>query len=424
MALFVVSLLALSLVSAAPSVSTLGGLTLDGVSVEINDDEAGDTLLVFEEGETLDIEVELEIEDDGDDNVDSSARKIEVVARLSGYEYSDYEELEASSHVFDVREGTRKSVNLELDLPRDLDNGENTLRVFVLDRNSEELVKTFEFEVESPRHSVDIKDVVFSPGNTVKAGRSLLATVLVENYGDRDEEDVKVSVDIPELGVKATKFISELDAEDSEDVFGDYEGGLILPIPADAAGDYEVVISVAYDDLRETVSESYTLHVLANDMFQHTDRLVLAVGPEMQNVAAGSSAVYAVALTNAGTSSKAYTLEVATGDWASASLSDSLVVLEPGKNKVVYVEVTAAADAVAGEHVASLTISSGDESLETIALKANVMQNNAASAGKDLSLRNGLEIALIVLVVLLVIIGLIVGFSRLRKDEDDEQAYY
>ena len=93
-------------------------------------------------------------------------------------------------------------------------------------------------------------------------------------------------------------------------------------------------------------------------------------------------------------------------------------------SKVVYADVTAAMTAVAGEHTASLTISSGDNVLETVGLKANVQAAAPAPAGSDVSLRNGLEIALIVLVVLLVVIGLIIGFSRLRKDDGEEQKTY
>ena len=196
---------------------------------------------------------------------------------------------------------------------------------------------------------------------------------------------------------------------------------MFLPIPASTAeGDYEIKVTAMYDDLRETVTKTGTVHVVADSKFAGSDKLVLAVGPSTQTVATGKTATYGVALTNAGTTSKAYTLEAVTGDWATASFSDNLVVLEPGKNKVVYVNVAVSGDAAAGNHVASVAVKAGDEVLETVSLNANVV------AGEDgVSLRNGLELALIVLVVLLVLIGLIIGFSRLRKDdEDEEQTYY
>ena len=417
MAVFVISLLAVSLVSAVTP-STLGSLTAPMVTVEVNDEEL-DPLnnLVVEEGEKLDIEVELRNAGAVD------AEGIEVVARLSGYEYSDSVELEDSTALFDVRAGTRKTVSLELTVPRDVDNGLNTLRVLVLDRNSAAIVSEYVLEVESPRNSVDIEDVTFSPGNTVKAGRSLLASVLVENFGDSVEEDVQVTVEIPTLGVSATDYISELDAGDSEDVSGDYEGGLILRVPANAeAGDYEVLVTVEYDNGHDSVTKAYTLTVVGNEHFQPAEKLVVVVSPESQAVAAGRTAVYGVALSNDGTSSKAYTLSVVTGDWATATLSENLVVLAPGASTVVYVDVNVDGNAANGEHVASLAIKAGDDVLETVTLTADVASSGVADGNVDL--RNGLEIALIVLVVVLVIVGLIVGFSRLRKDEEDDQTYY
>ncbi len=432
MALFVISLLVMPLALAQNS--NIGGLEPAGITVEVNDEEAGDSRLTIEEGEKLSIDVELEIPallnvdidgdevlDAGDVDTDDGAYGIEVVARLSGYEYSDRFELEDSTPVFDVREGTRKTVHLELEVPNDLHNGLNTLRIFVLDRNSgtvDDLTQTFALEVESPRHSLDIVDVDFSPSNTRKAGQSLLASVVLENLGENDEEDVRVTVEVPELGIKATEFVDEIGADDQEDV-----PQMWLPIPVSAAeGDYTVEVTAEYDRY-DTVTRTFTIHVLASELLQaEEDALVLAVGPEVQNVVKGQTAVYAVALTNAGTRSTAYQLQVMTGDWATSSLSDNLVVLEAGKNKVVYVEVTPSAGATAGEHVTSLSISAGDETLETISLRANVAEG---AAGNEVSLRNGLEIALIVLVVLLVIIGLIIGFSRMKKDKgEEEQQYY
>ena len=423
MALFVVSLLMVSMVSAASeSVSTLGNLNSTSITVEINGDEyETGSLLTFDEGDHLDIEVRLDNVDNGD-NLADDAEGIEVLARISGYEYSDYESLEDTTHVFNVREGTKKTVDLSLDVPYNLENGENTLRIYVLDRNSEEIKFYFPLYVESARHSIDITDVSLSPGTTVQAGRSLLASVLLENQGEKDEEDIKVTVSLPELGVSATEYVDSVDNGDAEDV-----PEMFLPIPSTvAAGEYTIKVTAQYDDLRETVTKVGKVTVLGNAAgpAMDSDKLVLAVGPESQNVAAGATATYGIALTNAGKTSKAYTLEATTGDWATATVSDALVVLSPGQNKVVYVKVAANADATAGEHLASVVVKSGSEVLETVPLKATVTAQEAKS-GADFNIRNGLEIALIVLVVLLVVIGLIVGFSRLRKDEEEEeQTYY
>jgi hypothetical protein len=100
------------------------------------------------------------------------------------------------------------------------------------------------------------------------------------------------------------------------------------------------------------------------------------------------------------------------------------MVLEGGKTQTVYVFVTADAKAPVGAQVLTATISSGDQKLEEIALTANV-----AKGGKSLA-RSILEWGLIALVIVLIILGLVIGFSRLRSDDSDQQqpvqpqAYY
>lgn len=449
-ALFVVGLLMSSMVSAS-LVTDAEGEAFDsfGVlfeSVKVNGDDVSD-LVVFEEllmaaltgnlsdidaytveeGETLKIRVGLyapeeAYTDQSGNLVKDTITDIEVEADIDGYEYSDYESLTDQTHLFDIEIGSKKYVNLEVTLPKKLEKEVYWLKLRVSSAHSFGQRIFVPLLVEPTRHGVEIADVTFSPGDTIKAGRSLLTTVLLENYGDKDEKDVKVTVAVPELGVSATEFVDVMET-DNHNI--DYEDvpEMFIQIPATAAaGDYEVKVTVKYDDLRETVTKSYTLHVEANEMFQAEEKTVLAVGPEVQTVAPGQMATYAVALTNAGTTSRAYMVEVVTGDWATATVSENFVVLEPGKNKVVYVSVTAAKNAAPGTHTASVTIKSGDEVVETTTFSANVAA--VASTADNFSLRNGLEIALIVLVVLLVVIGLIVGFSRLKKDEEEEEKTY
>ena len=415
MALFVISLLTLSMVSAVD----LTNVNIKSIEVNGNNvNFVGGEVIAVDEGQVMEVKVGLT-----NDGVD--VEDIEVEVEISGYEYDDYENLDDSTHLFDLAAGTTKYVNLEVQMPNKLDKDEYWLRIRVMDKNTAAIVETVMLAVEPSRHGIDIKDVAFSPGNTVKAGRSLLTTVLLENYGDKTEKDVKVTVSMPELGVSATEYVDVV-ATDNHNIEYEDVPEMFLPIPATAAeGEYSVVVTAKYDDLRETVSETYTVLVMGNALLNdNCEKLVLALGPEVQTIATGKTGTYAIALTNAGTCSKAYNLEIVTGYWGTATLSESLVVLEPGKNQVVYADVTVNAGTDAGQHVASLVVKSGNNVLETVVLKANVV-DNSGSAADNFSLRNGLEIALIVLVVLLVIIGLIIGFSRLRKDDDsEEQTYY
>ena len=426
MAVFVISLLTISMVSAY-----VPHQDLEIVSVKVNDEQIYDgqgiQKLAVEEGQKLNIRVGLQ------NLANAKISDIEVDAKISGYkESSNYDSLEDSTTLFDINTGgvdsmgqpiyLTKYVNLEVSLPNDLKNDEDySLRIRVTDQKSEPLTLEVPLQFEAKRHGVEIADVVFAPSTSIKAGRSLLTTVLLENFGDKTEKDVKVTVAIPELSVSASEFVDSLAADNVE--FEDVPE-MFLPIPATAAaGDYQVKVTVDYNNLKDTITKTYTIKVLANEQFQTSNKLVLAVGPETQPVTAGKTATYGVALTNAGSTSKAYMLNAVAGEWATVSMSESLVVLESGKNKVVYVEVTPNADATAGEHVLSLSVKSGSDVLETVALKATVLPAQKAASETTFNLRNGLEIALIILVVLLVIIGLIIGFSRLKKDEDDKTYY-
>ena len=430
MVVFLVSLLAISMVSALEDKNLkFGDFEVNGVHLSLDDKGTTSQLLAVEEGETLSVRVGLVGGSEG-------AKDIQVEAEIGGYEYNDYDSLEDSTHLFDIQPNTAKYVTLSVTLPKKMDKKDYWLRVRVLDSNSVSREAVVLLAVEPMRHGVDVKDVSFSPGASVKAGRSLLVNVLLENYGDKHEKDVKVTVGIPALGVSATEFVDTLKMDDFADAVSkkpmnnvDYEDvpEMFLAIPANAApGTYKVDVVVKYDDLRETLTKSYNIEVVENEMFKKpSDKLVLMVGPEVQNVAAGATAKYGVALSNEGTSSKAFTLETAASS-GTVSVSENLVVLGAGQSKVVYVSFAPAANSPVGEQLVSVNIKSGSEKLETIAFKANVLAPlKTADSGSEFSLRNGLEIALIVLVVLLVIIFLIVGFSRLRKDdEEEEQTYY
>ncbi|MBI2667104.1 hypothetical protein HYX13_05835 [Candidatus Woesearchaeota archaeon] len=421
---FVLALLSVSLVSAA---YVPGSLVITSVEVngeDVTETSTGDLTGVaptIEEGETVEVEVTFQ--------ANASVKDIRVEAEVSGYEFDDDEVLSDRSAVFDINGAvgseTTKKVTLNLELPRRLEQDRYLLRLRVTDRDTVDMTRYVTLQVEAPRRGLDIADVALSPGTTVKAGRSLLARVLLENFGSRDLEDVKVTVAVPALGLSATEFVDEVNVDDDSDVEYEDVPQMFLPLPANAAeGDYDVVVT-ASTDRTSAVSKKYTIHVLADERFEEQeDRLVLAVGPESQNVFAGSTVRYAIALTNAGSNSKAYLLATAAGDWATASLSEQLVVLEPGRNKVVYVDVTAAQAAVAGAHTVPVTVSADGKALETVNLGATVAAQETTQPVSDVNLRTGLEIALIVLVVVLVIVGLILGFSRLRKDNDGEEKTY
>ncbi len=417
-ALVVLSFFLVASASASPIPVEVKSMEVNGNDVDFNDN--GDLVTEvtdFEEGDSLEVEVGLK--------ANGEAKDVEVEASIKGYEYSDYEPLVGTTHVFDMKEGKTYYKKFSLNLPKELDQDEYLLRVRITDKNHDAVEKVVKIYVDAVRHGVEIKDTDFSPSLKLKAGKALQAKVVLENFGVKDEENVKVTASISELGVSASDYVDALEADDTQAT-----EVLYLKIPSDAkAGKYPVQVTVKYDNMKEVTAKTYTLEVLEGEIAQQEtagEKLVLTAGPESQNVVAGGSqAMYPITLTNEGKASQTYALELVAGDWADAKLSENLFVLAPGETKVAYAYITAKEAAEAGEKIFSVTVKNSEKVLKQFSLKANVVKT--ASSDADYSkLRKGLEVAVIALVVLLVIVGIIIGFSRMGKKDEDEKVkeYY
>ena len=145
MALFVISLLTVSMVSAVSDESTLGSLTAGSISVEVNGEELDNTtLLTVARGEEVEVEVTLKNEGN------SAAKNIEVEARLMGY---DEEDVKGSEIVEKVAGLTKEKVTLKLKVPSDFPTGTANLKVFVYGGNDMlTSIPDYELHVELPNH--------------------------------------------------------------------------------------------------------------------------------------------------------------------------------------------------------------------------------------------------------------------------------
>ncbi|MBD3164026.1 hypothetical protein GF323_02410 [Candidatus Woesearchaeota archaeon] len=422
--LFVLGIMLLGILAFGGITSALR-IDVPTVKVELDDevlDEKGTTNIIesLEKGDELEVEVKFDALEDIDD--------VQVEAMLRGYDHDDL--IEDITDVFDVKGNRSYKKRLTLEFPRRMDQDEYSLRVIISSRNDAELFE-YDLGVETGRHIVAIRDVVLSPANGVKAGRALLATVRVQNYGSGDEDDVKVTFSIPELGIAASDYIDELEADGEDDDSKSTEE-LYLRIPIDTdAGEYDAEVEVQYHDREKTVSKEMTVTVFADETFEEDmdedkaeGKTVISIGPESQDVTKGAGGViYPVTITNTG-KAKTYTVSVTGGDWGSFRVSPSNVItVGQDQTKTAYIYAAANADAPTGEQVFGVEIAVGDEAVKQVTLSANVV---GGGAGTGTNLKRALEIGLIVLVVILVILGLIIGFNKLKGEEEKEEgeSYY
>ena len=150
------------------------------------------------------------------------------------------------------------------------------------------------------------------------------------------------------------------------------------------------------------------------------EKTIITVAANKQNAVKGGAEVgYPIALTNAGASSKTYTVRADGAAWANLKVSPSnVLVIDAGDSKAFTVFASAKENAPIGDQTFTVTISSGDKVLKQLPLSMSVSEGQATGVSK---LKRGLQVGLVILVILLVIIGLIIGFSKLRGEEEEEE---
>ena len=416
LALILIGFLAVSGIANADSVPvTIDEVKINGDVFDLVGNELRGDLIRDDE---LVVKVKINALED-DDN-------IVIKAEIDGLDH-DEEQAEDETEPFSVREGRSYWKTLNLKLPARMDVDQYALRIEVSNRNNDEVEVIAMLDVSTPRDAVAIKDVVFSPEGEVQAGRALLTNVRVKNIGEQDQEGVRVKISIPELGLSDSDWIDEVEAEDSVT-----SEELYMRIPQCAkAGEYEVIVTVEYDEGDEEVEQSETITVVEGDMCdvggEDKGQTVITVGSDVQDVVAGESGVvYPVSLSNTGSVARTYQIAVQAGSWADVRVSPNVVVLDGKATKMVYVYVAANEDAAPGEQTFGVEIKSGEEVLQEVVLSANVVEPE----NKGFGLKRVLEVGLVVLVVALVVVGLVVGFRRLKEDDEEaaetgeEQTYY
>lgn len=415
------------------TVALAGTLQVEKFNVEISgtDVEDGDVINV-ERGEKVDVDVTFAPEFDYND--------VRVKAWLGGYEYDDVKDV---SGIFDAEEGVTYKKSLELSIPEDIaikddDSERDTYDIRVEAYNDDDSIrKTFTLRVKEQRHRLAIQDIIVRPGSTVQAGGSLFTTVRVENMGDKKEEDIKVSVSIPDLGLSQRVYIDELtsDEEDDDEETSMSSEEMLLRIPQDAkTGFYPIEVDVSYNRGHDTVTATSKIFVQGTEKaVEQPQEAKTVVGTDATSKAIkqGEEVAYKVTIANMGSKPQVYSLEVS-GEkiWGSSRVDPAFLKVQNDATGEMYVYMRANSDAPAGKNTFTLKVKADDTVVEEKTLTADVAAKEAPTAQVG-GLRNALIIGFGVLVVLLIIIGLIVLFNRMGREEEpgeipssEGQAYY
>ncbi len=421
--MFVLGILVLNLVLGSIGVLADEMIPVSLVSVELNGQDINPwetTLLDLERNQDAELRIVLDAYDVSED--------IQITALITGYKHSNVNPILDSTTVFDVKGDRRYIKNLDFRIPDDIKAGSYKLRLLV--SNKYGYTQTFEYnlDISLSSESVTIRDVILSPNSNVNAGTYLIGTVRVKNAGDNTQDGVKVKIAIPELGVEGVDYIEELESEESKTT---EEIALRIPV-CSYEGEYGVVVTVYYNDLYESITESRTINVIASDACEidngsePVEKTIVSVSTVENTAKVGEKAFFPITVVNTGKNTKTVSLQVSGADWATVEISPSNIMLVKGEEtSVATVYVAPKEDTEAGQRMLSLDVMVDGVLSQQVPLTVNVEE--AESEDATVSLKGALEIAIVVLVIVLVVIGLILAFKKIRKDEDNDeesQTYY
>lgn len=334
------------------------------------------------------------------------------------------------TNTFNLDAGNSVIKKLTLDVNHKIDADRYTLRVYFRPGQGDEVVQTYTLNLKQIKHNIVIEEFDIDPSYSVEAGRSVRALVDIENFGGKDEDDVKVEVSIPALGVKALPDYLDIESDESKS-----SEELYLRIPQCAApGEYDVVATVTYDDGDEKTTLVRTIQVTDGSTCSavpvdnsntgsntNTDaKPVISVGSQSQDVVAGEGgAIYPVTFTNPTSTAKTFIVGVEGADsFATVRMSPSnTVTINAKDSQTVYVYLAANEKAQEGAHsfVVSVKDASGEQ-VTSLSLSANVLEGQSSGSVKKV-----LESVLIVLIVVLVVLALIIAFKKAKKEGDNDE---
>ena len=417
-------MLMLLVVALIPMTSAENNDFVEIEQVRINGDTAhDDDILYVERGDDLNLRVVLQANDE--------VKNAYMGAYISGYRHAHYEPhmVMAHSPTFNIPAGHKRSFNLNLEVPMEIEQKDAKLRLVLFDENSDSVV-TYNYQLAiygaDEKAAVNIRNFFISPSETIEAGRALSFKVQVRNHGNFDLDDVTVKVEIPELNLQTFETIDWIEVDETKS----FES-LLLRIPQTAkAGNYEVIATVEYDRFQRT-SESKTINIERTEEIKDgIDKVSVVTMPERVEIVAGTQptqgSMYPILIENKGASSKTYTLSVTGHEgWATATFEPaSAFVVQGGSSQTAFLRLKAHDDVEAGDKLLNVKVQTGDEVKENTVL-ANI-RTVEEKEETDMNVRQILEWALVVLIIVLIILGLIVVFKKMKKnnEEEDEQTYY
>jgi hypothetical protein len=365
-----------------------------------------------EVGEKLRVYYELHTCDDAYD--------VESEVSIRGYDGEGRENLFSYIGPINVVKNTIYNQMTDLVIPDDIDTDKYYLRITIYDRTHLPVTKSYYLAIERPEHDVVIKDIEFTPAQSVKVGRALLVESRIKNMGTSDEEYIKVSFKIPKLKLSEVTYYDDLLSGDTITI-----DDMLVRIPIDAKpGNYDSYLTIDFDDGDRQVYTQKTIVVKENggvDLGEGVNFEVVYDSNE-KLVGVGSESMIPIQINNLDSESRTYQVKIKNAEWSDYSISpSSLIHVDANENKTFYLYVTPTGSEI-GNQVMLLDVKATDDDVEIVPLSFGVIGEKITGSGDSFFIKNIFAICLLAIFILAFIVYL--GKKNDRDGYKDDSIYY
>jgi hypothetical protein len=204
----------------------------------------GDTVDNIKPG--TDLQVEVEVRNIGNLEI----HDVEVDGEID--EIDDGEKLDDVSSEFDLRAGEDDKVTLDFTIPYNADSVVYPLKLFVEGQDSQgnnhKVNATVFLRIEKKSHELAVSKLTVN-NPVVECNRRLEVSIQVNNIGDNDEDDVKITVtnEALALNIKENVKLDEGSANDDDDSY--FRRTYLVNVPNELErGEYKIRVEAFYDD--------------------------------------------------------------------------------------------------------------------------------------------------------------------------------
>jgi len=267
----------------------------------------------------------------------------------------------------------------------DLIDGEDFLAIGII-----------EFEIKRPNTGEAVIKEVIMP-DEFECGENIEASVTVYNIGDKELDDVILSISNIDLGINVKTEEFELNDDDEDTKV------LTFEIPADAEEEaYLMTIKATFDG---TDTNTLTKTIAVECESPIVPAKAVSLSATSATIESDETAKFTITLRNPGKTSVDYTLLVS-ADWAEADVDPAEVTLDAGEETTAYIYLRPDSDAE-GTNTAKVSVYSGSDLVSEQTLRVTVEEAESESShilSKDMwTSTDGIATLILIIAILAVI---------------------